>query len=136
MSSDSKNKDAAYLFIQWLNSKEISIQRVRLAAGLRDPYRVSHYESPESRSAWPTAGEYLDTLRLGAETGILDLSIKSTAKYEDALARAVSAAFGGEDPRSALDRLSSQWDEFTEIVGVDDQREAYEVWASKPNAYP
>ncbi len=136
VSSDSKHKDAAYLFIQWLNSKEISIQRVRLAAGLRDPYRVSHYESPESRSAWPTAGEYLDTLRLGSETGILDLSIKSTAKYEDALARAVSAAFGGEDPKSALDGLAAQWDEFTEIVGVDSQREAYEVWASKPNAYP
>ena len=33
VSSSSKNKEAAYLFIQWLNSEEISLQRG--AASLR-----------------------------------------------------------------------------------------------------
>jgi len=47
VSSTSKNKDAAYLFIQWLNSEDISLQRVQLPYTLRDPFRVSHYTSPE-----------------------------------------------------------------------------------------
>ena len=35
VASGSKNKEAAYLFIQWLNSEETSLQRVQL------PYRLS-----------------------------------------------------------------------------------------------
>ena len=45
VSSTSKNKDAAYLFIQWLNSKDTSIQRVQLPYALRDPFRDNHYTS-------------------------------------------------------------------------------------------
>ena len=43
VSPDSKNKEAAYLFIQWLTSKDISLERVKLPFALRDPYRESHY---------------------------------------------------------------------------------------------
>jgi multiple sugar transport system substrate-binding protein len=32
--------------------------------------------------------------------------------------------------------MAAQWDAITERIGVDAQREAYEAWASKPNAYP
>ena len=39
VASTSKNKEAAYLFIQWLNSEEISNQRVQLPYALRDPFR-------------------------------------------------------------------------------------------------
>src|ERR1044072_7659639 len=41
VASTSKNKDAAYLFIQWLNSEDISMQRVQLPYALRDPFRDS-----------------------------------------------------------------------------------------------
>ncbi len=46
VASTSKKKDAAYLFIQWLNSEEISTQRVQLPYTLRDPFRDSHYTDP------------------------------------------------------------------------------------------
>ncbi|MET0482081.1 MAG: extracellular solute-binding protein, partial [Aestuariivirgaceae bacterium] len=46
VASTSKNKDAAYLFIQWLNSEEISMQRVQLPYALRDPFRDSQFVSP------------------------------------------------------------------------------------------
>ena len=136
VSSDSENKEAAYLFAQWLNSKEISLQRVQLPYALRDPFRTSHFESEDYQNLWPTASEYLDTLQAAAETGLLDLSIRSTAAYEESLTRAITSAFGGEDPKTALDQAGAEWDRLTDRIGVDIQKRAYLDWAAKPNAYP
>ena len=136
VSSDSKNKDAAYLYIQWINSIDISGQRVQLPYTLRDPFRKSHFSSPEYQSLWPDAKEYLDALQAGGVSGLLDLSIINTFAYEDALAIGLQAAMGGADPQEELDGVASAWDELTEKVGVDAQREAYMQWSSKPAAYP
>ena len=136
VSSDSNNKDAAYLYIQWINSIDISGQRVQLPYTLRDPFRKSHFSSPEYQSLWPDAKEYLDALQAGAVSGLLDLSIINTFAYEDALAIGLQAVMGGADPQSELDGVADAWDELTEKVGVDAQREAYMQWASKPAAYP
>ena len=136
VSSDSKNKDAAYLYIQWINSIDISGQRVQLPYTLRDPFRKSHFSSPEYQSLWPDAKEYLDALQAGAVSGLLDLSIINTFAYEDALAIGLQAVMGGADPQEELDGVAAAWDALTEKVGVDAQREAYMQWASKPAAYP
>lgn len=136
VASDSKNKEAAYLFIQWMNSEEISIQRVQLPYALRDPFRTSHFESEEYRSRWPNAGDYLDTLKAGAETGLLDLSLIQTDRYEEGIRQAISRLWGGEDPQAILDDLAGQWDALTERIGMDKQKAAYLDWAGKPNAYP
>ena len=136
VSSDSKNKDAAYLYIQWINSIDISGQRVQLPYTLRDPFRKSHFSSPEYQSLWPDAKEYLDALQAGAVSGLLDLSIINTFAYEDSLAIGLQAVMGGADPQEELDGVAAAWDELTEKVGVDNQREAYMQWSSKPAAYP
>jgi multiple sugar transport system substrate-binding protein len=39
-------------------------------------------------------------------------------------------------PQAILDDVAAQWDALTEQIGIDQQREAYRAWASKPNAYP
>ena len=61
--SSSKNKEAAYLFIQWLNSEETSLQRVQLPYALRDPFRESHFTNANTSRAgrmptsiWPPFG--------------------------------------------------------------------------------
>ena len=136
VSSDSKNKDAAYLYIQWINSIDISHERVQLPYTLRDPFRKSHFSSPDYQSRWPDAKEYLDALQAGAVSGLLDLSIINTFAYEDALAIGLQAVMGGADPQTELDGVAAAWDALTEKVGVDAQREAYMQWASKPAAYP
>jgi multiple sugar transport system substrate-binding protein len=136
VSASSANKEAAYLFIQWLNSQEISLQRVQLPYALRDPFRESHFESEEYKSRWPDAPAYLETLQEGAVSGLLDLSILQTDRYEEALRQGLSRLWAGDDPQAILDDIAAQWDETTEQVGVDAQREAYADWAGKPNAYP
>jgi multiple sugar transport system substrate-binding protein len=135
LSPNSQNKDAAYLYMQWLHSQQESLKNVMRPLGLRDPFRISHYESPEFRSLWPTADDYLDTLQQAADTGYADLALLETYKYWDTMGRAVVAAIGGKDPQQALDDLAAEWDALTEQIGVDRQREAYLAWATKPSAY-
>jgi len=136
VSASSKNKEAAYLFIQWLNSEDTSLERVQLPYALRDPFRDSHFASEEYKSRWPEAPEYLAALQEGAVSGLLDLSLIQTDKYEEALRQGVSRLWAGEEPQAILDDVAAQWDAVTERIGVDKQKEAYVDWASKPNAYP
>lgn len=136
VASGSKNKEAAYLFIQWMNSEEISLQRVQLPFALRDPFRSSHFESAEYRNRWPSAPEYLDVLKQGAETGLLDLSLLQVDRYEEALRQGISRLWAGDDAKEILDDMASQWDALTDRIGVDKQRRVYADWANKPNAYP
>lgn len=75
-------------------------------------------------------------MQAGAVSGLLDLSLIQTDKYEEALRQGVSRLWAGEDPQAILDDVAAQWDATTEQIGVDAQREAYQAWASKPNAYP
>ncbi len=135
VSPHSKNKDAAYLYVQWMHSKTQSLQNVMKPVGLRDPYRASHYEAPAYQQLWPTAKDYLKVLQDGAAAGLGDFSLIETFKYQDAMSRAVIAAIGGTDPKEALDALAKEWDQLTETVGVDKQREVYKAWAAKPSAY-
>ena len=136
VASTSKNKEAAYLFIQWLNSEDISLQRVQLPYTLRDPFRDSHYTSPEYLSRWPAAKDYLAVLKAGSETGLLDLSLLQTDKYEAVLRQSISKLWAGEDPKAILDKAASDWDAVTDKIGVDKQKAVYQSWASKSGAYP
>jgi multiple sugar transport system substrate-binding protein len=136
VASTSKNKEAAYLFIQWLNSEKISTERVQLPTALRDPFRDSHFTDPVYLSRWPDAKDYLATLKAGAETGLLDLSLLQTDKYEEAMRQGISALWAGDDPKAIADKIAADWDAITERIGVDTQKAAYANWASKSGAYP
>ncbi|MGB7184887.1 MAG: sugar ABC transporter substrate-binding protein [Burkholderiaceae bacterium] len=136
VASTSKNKEAAYLFIQWLNSEEISNKRVQLPYALRDPFRDSHFTNPGYLKLWPDAKNYLAALGQGAKTGLLDLSLIQTDKYEEALRQGVSRLWTGEDPKKILDDVAKQWDNATKRVGVEKQKAVYSSWAAKSGAYP
>jgi multiple sugar transport system substrate-binding protein len=135
VAANSQNKEAAYLFIQWLTSQDISLQRVMTPFALRDPYRLSHFDSALYKSQWTHAPEYLAVLKEGADTGYLDLGFIGSREYEEATEQAITAIYAGADVQETLDKLAADWDAITERVGVDKQREAYEKWAASPNAY-
>ncbi len=128
VSADSANKDAAYLFIQWMNSPQTSLQRVMLPFALRDPFRNSHFDSPLYQSMWPAAPEYLSTLEAAAMAGQFELGIPGAREYTEALDQAITAAYAGEDPQAALDAAAAKWDEITDRLGRDAQKAAYETW--------
>lgn len=136
VASTSKQKEAAYLFIQWLNSEEISNQRVKLPYALRDPFRDSHFNNPDYVKLWPDAKDYLATLQAASKTGLLDLSLIQTDKYEEALRQGISRLWAGEDPKKILDDVAAEWDKITQKIGVDKQKAVYGAWAAKSGAYP
>lgn len=136
VASTSKKKEAAYLFIQWLNSEDTSLQRVQLPYALRDPFRDSHFTSAEYLAKWPDAKDYLAALAEGAKTGLLDLSLLQTDKYEEVMRQMVSKLWAGEEPKSILDAAAAEWDAITEKIGVDKQKAVYNAWAAKSGAYP
>lgn len=136
VASTSKQKEAAYLFAQWMNSEEISAQRVQLPYALRDPFRTSHFDDPSYKELWPEAEAYLAVLQAGGETGQLDLSLIQTDRYEEGIRQALSRLWGGEDIPTILNDLAEQWDALTDRIGVDKQKRVYADWSSKPNAYP
>ncbi len=136
VASTSKQKEQAYLFIQWLNSEEISNQRVQLPYTLRDPFRNSHYTNPEYLGRWPDAKYYLKALKDASETGLLDLSLIQTDKYEEAIRQGISRLWASEDPTAILDDVAKQWDDITQQVGKDKQKAVYKAWAAKSGAYP
>jgi len=136
VASTSKQKDLAYLFIQWLNSEEVSTERVQLPYALRDPFRDSHFTNKDYMAKWPDAKDYLAALGEGAKTGLLDLSLIQTDKYEEALRQAMSKLWAGGDPKGILDDVAKQWDDITQRVGVDKQKAVYTGWAAKSGAYP
>lgn len=136
VASSSKNKELAYLFIQWLNSEEISTQRVQLPYTLRDPFRDSHYTNKEYQAKWPDAKDYLATLQAASKTGLLDLSLIQTDKYEEALRQGVSLLWAGGDPKKILDDVAKSWDETTQKVGLEKQKGVYKAWSAKSGAYP
>jgi multiple sugar transport system substrate-binding protein len=136
VASTSKQKEQAYLFIQWLNSEEISRERVKLPYALRDPFRESHFTDPDYIKLWPEAKDYLAALQAGAKTGLLDLSLIQTDKYEEALRQGISRLWAGEDPKKILDDVAKQWDDITKRVGLNKQKAVYGAWAAKSGAYP
>jgi multiple sugar transport system substrate-binding protein len=134
VASQSKNKELAYLFAQWLTSPETSLKLVMLPFTLVDPFRLSHYQSVIYRNAWDNAGEYLDTLYEAARGGVLELNLPGAREYFAALEQAITSAFAGEDPQKALDGAVAKWEEITERFGREKQKEAYAAYLDLQNA--
>jgi len=135
VSADSKNKEAAYLFIQWLTSPTISLERVMLPYALRDPYRLSHYSSEEYRARWASAGEYLDTLSAAADTCLLDIVLPGSNEYHVALDNLVTSAQGGTSVEDALASGNAAFNEITDRVGREKQAAAYQEFLKIKGSY-
>jgi multiple sugar transport system substrate-binding protein len=69
MSSASKNKDAAWLFLQWLTSKETMVKTH--LGGNMNPVRASAWENPDVAAmvqAWGAEpGQYIETVQIMSE---------------------------------------------------------------------
>ncbi len=137
VASTSKQKEQAYLFIQWLNSEDIS--NPARPAALRAARSVPRFALREQGLPRQMAGREVSTWRRSRtrrKTGLLDLSLIQTDKYEEALRQGIGRLWAGDDPKNILDDVAKQWDEITQQVGVDNQKAVYTAWAAKSGAYP
>jgi multiple sugar transport system substrate-binding protein len=125
VSADSPRKELAYLFSQWLNSPEISLQRVTLPYTLRDPYRLSHINSDAYKKLWPQADQYLNMLKEAGEKASFDLLMPVGQEFLDAIDRAMTSVYAGTDAQQALDTAASDFDAVVERLGKDKMKAAY-----------
>ena len=136
VSADSPRKELAYLYCQWLASPEISLQRVMLPFALRDPYRISHFESTLYRNLWGEADQYLDKLLEAGEKVSMEIIMPGSQEYHTILNQMLSGAYAGDDPQSVLDSAAQAFEEITDRLGRDDQKRAYADYLTLPGAYP
>jgi multiple sugar transport system substrate-binding protein len=135
VSTNSPNKEAAYLYLQWMTSPTVSLERVMLPYALRDPYRLSHYSSEEYRARWANAGAYLDTLQAAADTCLLDIVMPGSNEYHVALDQMVTAAQGGTSVADALAQGNAAFNEITDRIGRDSQKAAYQEFLALKGSY-
>ena len=135
VSSQSPNKEAAYLFTQWMTSPTISLERVMLPYALRDPFRMSHYESEEYRGRWASAPAYLDTLKAATDGALLDLILPGANEYSVAMDQMVTAALGGMSVADALAQGDAAFNEITDRIGRETQKAAYQDFIALKGSY-
>ena len=128
-----KNPDAAYDFIKFMASPEISILDVTRGDTGYNVYRFSHADNLE---AWVDAGfgeqdaeEYLAAIAADMTNPnvLTDLRIPGKAEYVDTtLDLYVSMALAGEiEPQEAVDTIYQEWEAITDRLGRDEQLKAY-----------
>ena len=134
LAADSANPEAAYLFMQWVCSPPVSLARCMLPYALRDPYRISHFESELYGSLFPGAKDYLINLNNSANVGLLDPIMPGAQDYFLSLDRMATSVWAGADPQEALNTAAAEWDETTDRLGVDSQKAFYTEFLKLPGS--
>jgi len=123
-----KHTEAALQVLHFITSPKNDLRAVmeqELPTAL-DPYRMSHFNSPIFRAAWPTAGDYLDALKANIAQGFPDLLIHGAAEYMDVLDYQLTLAYAKEkSPQAALDDAAAQWRKITRKLGEEKQKKEW-----------
>jgi multiple sugar transport system substrate-binding protein len=135
LAAGSNNEEAAYLFMQWSTSPPLSLVRCMLPYTLRDPYRMSIYNSDEYRALWPAAAEYLRNLCESANQGVVDLIMPGWQDFALSIDRMCSGVWGGQDAAAALKKAADEWDATNKRLGMEVQKAAYEQFLKVPGSY-
>jgi multiple sugar transport system substrate-binding protein len=127
---DCKQKDAAYLFCQWLTSPEILYEVATWTEpgtlGALDAIRRGTFENKDVAKLWPGAWEYLMAHKANLEVGHPDLEIPGEAEYRSAIEVELSNAIAGQkSAENALNDAADKWNEITEKFGKKRQMKFY-----------
>jgi len=130
ITNNCKNPDAAYDFLSFLTSPDISIKDAVTGLTGVNPYRYSHFENVD---AWAQYWEddpklYLDTIMetIDHPNVQLDLRIPGAFRYFDALDVNLSRALSGEiSAEQALNNAYDEWEKITDELDREKQLNLY-----------
>ncbi len=130
----SPNKKLAFEFASYMSSAEITKKYIVDAGSAVNPSRYSHFKDADS---WEKAGfskesarDYLDTLQysLQNENVVMDIMIPGGELYYQALDELVYEAILGKlTPKQALEQAALKWEEITNKLGREKQKEYYKA---------
>ncbi|MGO4852305.1 ABC transporter substrate-binding protein [Phaeovulum sp. W22_SRMD_FR3] len=127
----STKQEAAWDFISYLTSPEVSGEATVTGGTGVNPYRISHTTNMDR---WSTifsdreAQEYLGAQKsaITAKNVVLDMRLPAYFSYTEILEIELSRALAGEvTPQEALDKVAADWNELTDSLGRDSQLAAY-----------
>ena len=129
----SRWQDAAFQLLFWLSDEQST--QVSPESPATTLFRRTHLESPqnwvEARMPPDAAAQYAEMTQatLCRPQWLFALRIPGRRRYLAALDEAVHRAVGGgQTPQQALDQAAQAWQQITDELGPDRQREAY--WKS------
>ncbi|UCB46028.1 MAG: sugar ABC transporter substrate-binding protein [Spirochaetota bacterium] len=125
VSADTKNREAAFAWMMWINSPEMALKTSLYPNSLFDPYRYSQFESPEYRAAWPNAPLYLETLMEAGKYAIPATKTLGGTEYDEIVDRLVSSVMGGQDIQNALDDAADKLKAVVNRLGQDRVKTSY-----------
>ena len=126
-----EHADAAWNFIQFLTSPEISGEATVTGGTGVNPYRISHTTNVQRWSSIFTdreAKEYLGAQAdsIAAKNVALDMRLPGYFSYTEVVEIELSKALAGEEePQKALDTIAAEWNRLTDEFGRDKQLAAY-----------
>ncbi len=127
----SGKKDAAWDFISYLSSPEVSGEATVTGGTGVNPYRISHTTNMErwaSIFSEREAKEYLGAQQASvtADNVALDMRLPAYFSYTEILEIELSKALSGDvTPQEALDTVAAGWNELTDDLGREEQLAAY-----------
>jgi multiple sugar transport system substrate-binding protein len=136
--SSSKKQEAAWNYIQYLSSPEVSGQAAVTGGTGVNPYRASHTANLALWSKLFTereAREYLGAQNdsVIAKNVALDMRLPGYFSYTEVLEIELSKALAGQvKPQEALDTVAAEWNRLTDEFGRDNQLAAYRASMGLP----
>jgi len=113
MASDSQNKEAAWLFMQYVLSKEAMIKATQKGIPAA---RKSSWQDPSVLDRFGKMPGLLDTLNKSLQVATSEPQplVIAVPEVRDAIGRAITASIEGKDLRAALDKAAKEVDEIIE----------------------
>jgi multiple sugar transport system substrate-binding protein len=136
--ASSKNQEAAWNYIEFLSSPEVSGQAAITGGTGVNPYRISHTTDLalwsklfSEREAKEYLGAQADSL--AAENVVLDMRLPGYFSYTEVVEIELSKALAGEvTAQAALDTVAKEWNRLTDEFGRDKQLAAYRAAMGLP----
>ncbi|WP_163338922.1 ABC transporter substrate-binding protein [Desulfopila sp. IMCC35008] len=133
ISSKSKNKELAFLYLMWLTDPEVSAKSVGVEKGFADPFRHNHLNISSIQKIY--GKETMDALAVSIDQTIFaGTGLPGDAEYMNSLNHnLILAAEGKISPEIAMQKISEEWDEITDRYGRNKQ---IELWRNQQKFYP
>ena len=132
VATNSKSPDAAWDFLNFIDSTDNSFRAVTTAGTARNPYRKQHFSDPkrweEAPVKYKDPAPYLAALQqsLDHPNAQYDLRIPKAGRYFEVLDNWMQQALAGSmTPKQALDKTAEEWKRITNEAGVEKQKQLY-----------
>ena len=132
VAANSKAPDAAWDFLNFIDSNENALRAVTTPGTARNPYRKQHFSDlkrwEEAAVKYKDPAQYLEVQQesFTHPNTQYDLRIPKAGRYFEVLDNWMQQALAGtKTPKQALDKTAEEWKRITAEAGLDKQKQLY-----------